>query len=371
MIQIILVGQPELEAKLDLPELRHLNQRIAIRSRIEALNPDESIAYIQHRLMRASSFHNPVFTKKAMKHIIKRANGVPRTINILCDNALVTAFGYQRKPVDEKIVKEVIRDFRGKQTRSGFNWKLLWAPAVVASLAVAVFVSANVVSRLQIPLMSKQSVRAKPADPLPAAVKAGQSGVLRHENMSGSKPAQALSRQKLAGNSAGTEKKVPAVTAVKPDAKIAAKPNAAPTVHGATLSPGSVPEGKTGSAVAGIQPAVVSSSKDKSAPAALTAPSASGSESLLQKAPGGLSTPAKAAQPNTPLALAPLLKGKPPTPVVVKKGDYVIKLLLGIYGKVDDEMLRSFKDLNPKVRNINKILVGEKIYLPQVEPGRP
>ena len=149
LIQIILVGQPEFEAKLNLPELRQLKQRIAIRSRIEALTAEESFAYIHHRLMKASSFHNPVFTKKALKRIIKKANGIPRTINILCDNALVTAFGYQRKPVDEKIVKEVIRDFRGEKPRSGLIRKTFWVPAWLRALLRPFFVSArSLVSRL-------------------------------------------------------------------------------------------------------------------------------------------------------------------------------------------------------------------------------
>src|SRR5208337_2709925 len=89
LLQIILVGQPEFEQKLNLPELRQLKQRMAIRCRIDALTHDESLAYIQHRLMKASLFHNPVFTKDALKRIVKEANGIPRIINVLCDNALV------------------------------------------------------------------------------------------------------------------------------------------------------------------------------------------------------------------------------------------------------------------------------------------
>src|SRR5208337_2843081 len=113
LLQVILVGQLEFENKLDLPKLRQLKQQIAISTRIKTLTPDESLAYIQHRLMIASSFYNPVFTKAALKRIVKKANGVPRIINVLCDNALITAFGYQRKPVDAKIIEEVIRDLRG------------------------------------------------------------------------------------------------------------------------------------------------------------------------------------------------------------------------------------------------------------------
>ena len=113
LLQIILVGQPEFEDKLNLPELRQIRQRVAIRCRIDPLSTEESFAYIQHRLMRASSFHNPVFTGGALKRIVKEADGIPRVINVLCDNALVTAFGYQRKPVDENSQRSH-KSIRGK-----------------------------------------------------------------------------------------------------------------------------------------------------------------------------------------------------------------------------------------------------------------
>jgi general secretion pathway protein A len=141
LLQIILVGQPEIENKLNLPELSQLKERIAIQSHIDALKPDESLAYIQHRLMKASSFYNPVFTKDALKRIVKEANGIPRVINILCDNALITAFGYQRNPVDDKIIKEVIKDLQGGQSRLSFRWKFVWVPALVGLLGLVVLAS--------------------------------------------------------------------------------------------------------------------------------------------------------------------------------------------------------------------------------------
>ena len=67
LVQIVMVGQPEFERKLELPELRQLKQRIAIRCRSSLLNRDESLAYIQHRLMKGSYFHNQIFTKAPSK----------------------------------------------------------------------------------------------------------------------------------------------------------------------------------------------------------------------------------------------------------------------------------------------------------------
>ena len=360
LIQIILAGRPGLEAKLNLPELKQLRQRIAIQSRIEPLTPEESIAYINHRLMLASLFPNPVFTQKALKLIIRKAKGIPRTINILCRNALVTALGHQCKPVDEKIVKKVIRDFGRGEPRSGLNRKIIWVPAVVACFAATVFVSANIISRFETLQMRKQSIRAKLRYPLPAGVPPETARRL-------AKSPPAIFGTKLSGSGERSEKKVRVVTAFKPESGIAERPKTTLAVQGAKFSPVSSPEGKTVSAVVGAKPAAADASQAKSTPAALTAHAASGGESLSQKAPENLSAPAgPAAQADGSLALAPRLEGEPLLAVVVKKGDSVSKILIGVYGRVDEEMLSSFKKLNPQVKDINRIVVGKKIFLPQL-----
>ena len=151
LLQIVLVGQPEFEDKLNLPELKQLKELIAIHTRIETLTPDEGLAYIQHRLMIASSFYNPVFAEPALKRIVKEAKGVPRVINILCDNALLTAYGYDRKPVDVRIIKEVIKDLRGELYESSFSWRIGWVPAMVASIALVVVASVSLLRPKEIP----------------------------------------------------------------------------------------------------------------------------------------------------------------------------------------------------------------------------
>ena len=169
LLQVILVGQTEFEDKLNLPELRELKQRIASSCRIDILQPDECLAYIQHRLMKASSFHNPVFTKGALKLIVKEARGVPRTINVVCDNALITAFGYQRNPVDDKIIKEVIKDLHGGQPQISFRWEFVLFPALVGLLGLVVLGSMALLTSKQIPPVKTEIFSAKvPALP-PAA----------------------------------------------------------------------------------------------------------------------------------------------------------------------------------------------------------
>jgi len=122
LLQIVLIGQYELEKILDRYELRQLRQRIAIRSTIIPFTKEESLAYIKHRLAKVAVNESQVFTRGALKRIVKGAKGIPRNLNILCDNALITGFGYKIKPVNSKIVKEVIADFNGKEKPSLLKW---------------------------------------------------------------------------------------------------------------------------------------------------------------------------------------------------------------------------------------------------------
>ena len=114
LIQIVLVGQPELEEELNLERLRRLKQRLSVRSTIMPLTKDESLDYIKFRLQKAGAPASTVFTTPALREIVKRGQGIPRILNVLCDNALITGFGYQRKPVTKRVVQEVIADFEDK-----------------------------------------------------------------------------------------------------------------------------------------------------------------------------------------------------------------------------------------------------------------
>lgn len=108
LLQIVLVGQPELEAKLNSEELRQLRQRIGIRRQIRPLTEVESKHYMNHRLIKVGSSMDKIFTKEAVSLICRYAEGIPRTINVLCDNALLTGFRLGKKRIGEDIVKEAL-----------------------------------------------------------------------------------------------------------------------------------------------------------------------------------------------------------------------------------------------------------------------
>ena len=132
LIQVILLGQPELEDLLRQPTLRQLRQRLAIRGKIKPLTKQESVAYIEHRISQATKDGSQIFSRSAISLIVKHAQGIPRRLNILCDNALTTGFGYQRNPVPTSIVREVIADIEGdKYSPTFFKWVYGGAIAVL------------------------------------------------------------------------------------------------------------------------------------------------------------------------------------------------------------------------------------------------
>ncbi len=142
LLQIVLIGQYEFEEILNLHELRQLKQRIVLRSTIVPLSEKESLSYITHRLEKAALNGSPVFTKGAMKKIVKEAKGIPRILNILCDNALITGFGYKTRPVNAKIVDEVITDFHGGEKETSLlKWIIPPAALFLFILLLLFYVS--------------------------------------------------------------------------------------------------------------------------------------------------------------------------------------------------------------------------------------
>jgi len=133
LLQIFLIGQPELEQKLNRPELRQLKQRLAIRSTLKPLNKKESIQYIEHRLKRAGLKKQTIFSRRAINRIFQYSRGNPRIINILCDNALVTGFGYGTTHIGSQIIEEVQRDIQGNIPKSR---RLAWTGALAAAIFI-------------------------------------------------------------------------------------------------------------------------------------------------------------------------------------------------------------------------------------------
>jgi type II secretory pathway predicted ATPase ExeA len=112
LIQIVLMGQPELERKLDQPELRQLKQRVAVRCRLAPLRSDEVAPYINSRLQTVGYKGKELFDLGSVQKIALYSKGIPRLINVICDNALLIAYATSQSQISAKIVDEVARDLQ-------------------------------------------------------------------------------------------------------------------------------------------------------------------------------------------------------------------------------------------------------------------
>jgi general secretion pathway protein A len=109
LLQILLVGQPELQATLERPELRQLQHRIGLHCRLRALTPQETHAYIAHRLHIAGAHDSTRLTARAVKRIAAFAAGNPRLINLVCDHCLLIGYADQQRTLDREIAEQAIQ----------------------------------------------------------------------------------------------------------------------------------------------------------------------------------------------------------------------------------------------------------------------
>lgn len=155
LIQIILAGQPELEALLQRPDLRQLNQRIAVRYKLRSMSMDETRAYIRHRMEVAGNMGGVSFGYYALKWIYMYTHGVPRMINILCDRALLIAYGDERRSINARTVSRAIKEILNLPTEG----RMLYARKIAFALAMIGLLIFSVAHWMPIP--SSSNVAAK------------------------------------------------------------------------------------------------------------------------------------------------------------------------------------------------------------------
>jgi general secretion pathway protein A len=162
LLQILLVGQPELGDTLAAPELRQLKQRIGLRCHIGPLSPEETRQYIRHRLRVAGATDTGIFTDGAVQRIAEYSRGIPRVVNIVADHCLVGGYADSKRRVETRMVDEAIEYLeegerprwkrRRQQSiapRSGAVWAARGGvAALVAALIVMMIVAANAVGWL-------------------------------------------------------------------------------------------------------------------------------------------------------------------------------------------------------------------------------
>ena len=132
LLQIVLIGQPELPEKLELPELRQLNQRITARYHLNTLNKSETLHYIAFRLQVAGGRKRVRFTRGAVRRIYKISRGTPRIINAICDRALLIGYTKETREITPPIIRQAAREVRGDTRNRDLRFRLKrLAPASV------------------------------------------------------------------------------------------------------------------------------------------------------------------------------------------------------------------------------------------------
>lgn len=138
LLQIILLGQPELTRLLRQGRLRQLTQRITARYHLTPLTRAETCDYIRHRLAVSGALH-PIFTRRAMRAVHRLSDGIPRLINMICDRALLGAYALGKPRIDVDIVRKAAREVLSKGWIGSTWWRIGIASAVAGIILIAVF----------------------------------------------------------------------------------------------------------------------------------------------------------------------------------------------------------------------------------------
>ena len=320
LVQIVLIGQPEFEHKLNLHELRQLKQRIVIRSTIAPLTEAESLAYIAHRLAKVAITPQPLFTKGALKLIAQQAKGTPRALNILCTNALLAGFGYRQKPITARTVQEAI----GEMDRTRQTWRFrpafAWAATLVICAGVLwvspyrqmLFARLEHVGKVAFPALKNPAGTdnhrlipppAPPRDAIPP----------RHGVLEAAYPQNHLRHSGAQSTAPEARKDTPQRPEV--DGKIATDNSTSNSLE----------------------------KRDPSSPTPL--------QENSQKP-----------QDHT----GEIKKAELPLVRVLHKGDYISRIALEVYGSASEEILALIKKHNPQIKDINRVEVGEKVLFPAI-----
>ncbi len=143
LLQIVLIGQPELRTLLQRQDMRQLAQRVTARYHLEPLDREETGAYIEHRLQICGATR-PIFKKSAVDRIYRLSGGIPRLINVLCDRALLGAYTEGKLQIDRRIVRQAAKELQGgelHQTRARLSYRLLaGGPIVLILLGIVLYI---------------------------------------------------------------------------------------------------------------------------------------------------------------------------------------------------------------------------------------
>jgi general secretion pathway protein A len=162
LLQIILIGQPELRELLDRPEMRQIAQRITGRYHLEPLTKEDTRAYVNHRL-RVAGAQSDIFTRSAINALYNQARGIPRLINVIADRALLAGYTQDRRRVDARLVRAAAAEVFGIRPKAPW-WPLLTG---VAGVLAVVFGVGNLSNAPRVPEPPREAFMSAVPTPSP------------------------------------------------------------------------------------------------------------------------------------------------------------------------------------------------------------
>jgi general secretion pathway protein A len=424
LLQVLLVGQPELEDKLSLHQLRQLAQRVAVRATLRPLSDEEAADYVKHRVRQAGGTPETIFTPAALKAIVKHAKGNPRVLNIVCDNVLVNAYGAQQMPISHGLVKEVIRELSPqlRRTAPAFDWRHLAPVATAAAIALVAGAASLGMWRAQEPAAAAANAPATatlPGPELPsvpgdqlAALAPAPDGAVEYPQAAADDrfDPRAIALNKLRERNREREE-----IAREAEARLAAeKASASAPVNDAVEEVAATPaqeQAQESPAETIVATGILESMRNTTVPAEQTeaVPGLDGGVQVDTPAPSAATPePAPAVAPVEALAEPASSEGVQPAPPVespaveseaperveeamaapaaveeksavaaapaaagmqrvrIERGDTLIELLVRHYGYFDAGMIAKVQALNPGIEDPNRILAGFELLLPEI-----
>ena len=318
LIQILLVGQPELGEKLGRPELRQLRQRISLVAELKPLSYEDTVRYIAHRLEVAGREDGGLFSRRALRVIYRASGGIPRLVNVICDKALVLGYGAGAHVIKAGIIKEVLKDWKPFQRLSGPTPRS----------------RGRAVLRRRVPT-------SRPLRRIAAAVALGLAGAALIVMLVGYKDGPLRSRfwHGLFPSGASGTVVGPAETPVR----AMAEPATATTVPAVSTA---APELPPRPDLRSVEPGP-------------TVPPASATRSAAERP-----------IPNPAAVPASVEPGGRAREVVVAPGEVFSAVVTRNYGRAELTLLDFVKSANPDVTSIDVLRAGQRLKLPVYEPGK-
>jgi general secretion pathway protein A len=396
IIQFVLAGQPELELMLARPEIRQLRQRIAVNARLRALGRAEVQAYVAARIAAAGGDERGLFRPGALHRLWRFSQGVPRLVNVACDNALVTAYAAGRRSVGWQAMGEAIRDLGPADRGRGRAPRLRLRSGTIAVAAVVGVVVGVGASRLAgSPGLAWRFPAAMPPSVAPEGAATPQAPgripaappVAEHVPAESAPayaavppPAEAPDEAVAPGGSGGDATSAAQVAVAEVEST---PPAGSAAVGGGVAGPGAAAPAPSRESAPPPQPVAV---QEPAPPAPMSArpPSRPAIAGREMPAAGEVDLDARRSDPrevsreSVPEARLSGLEERPSKvdtrrggiTIRVERGDTLTAIAMRHYGQASAELLAAIKQANPSLQDPNLILTGGTIVLPAA-PAAP